>query len=308
MTSLNRWTAIWLVLLGAASYGVLSTLVKLGYQNGFTPGEIIGSQNFFGFIALWLICLPQLRKMKGITLGTVLKLLFSGVFTGLTGYFYYLSLQVLDASFAVLLLFQFTWMGMLLGWLLDKKAPNRFQWLAMVLVLIGTLLSSGVLSGSWEGVNLGGVALGLLAAVCYTLFICFSGRVATHFPPLVRSTWVVTGAMMIVFILMPPQFLWNGSLDKGLWYWACLMSVFGMIVPSYFLAKGAPFIETGLASVLGAVELPVVIVCSALLLQESQGTLQWLGVVIILLGVFVSEKKIGRSPAKTSVIKGKTAL
>ncbi|MCR8631467.1 EamA family transporter [Paenibacillus radicis (ex Xue et al. 2023)] len=301
MTSMKRWKAVWLVLLGAASYGILSTLVKLGYQNGFTPAEITGSQNLFGFIMLWLICLPQLRKMKGITFGTVLKLMFSGAFTGLTGYFYYLSLQVLDASFAVLLLFQFTWMGMLLGWLLDKKAPNRFQWLAMIFVLIGTLLSSGVLSGSWEGVHLGGVVLGLLAAVCYTLFICFSGRVATQFPPLVRSTWVVSGAMTIVLILMPPQFLWNGSLDKGLWFWACLMSLFGLILPSYFLAKGAPFIETGLASVLGAVELPVVIVCSALLLQERQGPLQWMGIIIIIIGIFVSEKKTGGSLAKVSV-------
>lgn len=298
MTSITRWKAIWLVLLGAASYGVLSTLVKLGYQSGFTPAEITGSQNLVGLLVFWFITLPQLRKMKGITFGTILKLLASGVFTGLTGYFYYLSLQVLEASFAVLLLFQFTWMGMLLGWVLDKKAPSRFQWLGMALVLSGTLLASGVLSGSWEGIPLGGVGLGLLAAVCYTLFICFSGRVATHLPPLVRSTWVVTGAAVIVLSLMPPQFLWNGSLEKGLWFWACLMSVFGMILPPYLLAKGAPFIETGLASVLGAVELPVVIICSALLLQEPQGAMQWGGVLIILLGMIISERKTAPWQAK----------
>ncbi|MDF2963129.1 MAG: multidrug transporter permease [Paenibacillus sp.] len=300
MSSMNRWKAIWLVLLGAASYGVLSTLVKLGYENGFTAGEITGSQALFGFTGLWLLCLPRLRKMKGLTGGAVIKLVLSGTVTGLTGYFYYLSLQVLEASVAVLLLFQFTWMGMLLGWILDKRAPNRFQWIAMAVVLTGTLLASGALSGSLEKIDGGGVALGLSAAVCYTLFICFSGRVAAHLPPLMRSTWIVTGAMIIVLSLMPPQFLWNGALDRGLWLWGILMSVFGMILPSYLLAKGAPFIETGLASVLGAVELPVVIICSALLLQESTGTVQWIGILFILLGVLLSEKKSATPHTATS--------
>jgi len=102
---------------------------------------------------------------------------------------------------------------------------------------------------------------------------------------------MITGAALIVLILMPPQFLWNGSLAQGLWKWGILLAVFGMILPPFLYAKGAPFIETGLAAVLGSVELPVVIICSALLLHEQTYLLQWIGIAIILLGVFVSERK-----------------
>lgn len=295
MTSKNRWNAIWFVLLGAASYGVLSTFVKLGYQSGFTASEITGSQVLFGLIVLWLMSLPKLRQMKGISRGIILKLIAGGTFTGLTGYFYYQSLQVLDASFAVLLLFQFTWMGMLLDWIVERRVPTLFQWIAMALTLLGTVMASGILSGTLERPSASGIGLGLLAACCYTLFIFFSGRVATHLPALLRSTWMITGAAIIVLILMPPQFLWNGSLGQGLWKWGILLSVFGMILPPFLYAKGAPFIETGLAAVLGSVELPVVIVCSALLLHESTYVLQWVGIAVILLGVMVSERKIGTS-------------
>ncbi|GAA4858614.1 DMT family transporter [Paenibacillus vulneris] len=291
MTSKNRWKAIWFVLLGAASYGVLSTFVKLGYQSGFSAAEITGSQVSFGFIVLWLLSLTKLRQMKGITPGIILKLVAGGTFTGLTGYFYYQSLQVLDASFAVLLLFQFTWMGMLLDWLVEKRLPTLFQWIAMVLTLAGTVLASGIVSGTVSRPSASGIGLGLLAACCYTMFIFFSGRVATHLPALFRSTWMITGAALIVLILMPPQFLWNGSLAQGLWKWGILLAVFGMILPPFLYAKGAPFIETGLAAVLGSVELPVVIICSALLLHEQTYLLQWIGIAIILLGVFVSERK-----------------
>lgn len=297
MTSKNRWKAIWFVLLGAASYGVLSTFVKLGYEQGFSAAEITGSQVFFGFIVLWLLSLPQLRHMRGISRSVILKLLLGGMFTGLTGYFYYQSLQSLDASFAVLLLFQFTWMGMLLDWITERRVPSLFQWIAMALTLIGTVLASGVLSGSLDRPSASGIGLGLLAACCYTIFIYFSGRVATHLPALFRSTWMITGAAILVLTLMPPQFLWNGALGQGLWQWGILLSVFGMILPPFLYAKGAPLIETGLTAILGSVELPVVIICSALLLHEATYVLQWVGIAIIILGIFVSERKIEAKPS-----------
>jgi len=171
MTSKSRWKAIWFVLLGAASYGVLSTFVKLGYGQGFSADEITGSQVLFGCIILWLFSLPKLRLMKGISAGIFVKLVIGGTFTGLTGFFYYQSLQSLDASFAVLLLFQFTWMGMLLDWITEKRAPSRHQWIAMTLTLLGTVLASGILSGSLDRLSASGIGLGLLAAVCYTIFI-----------------------------------------------------------------------------------------------------------------------------------------
>ncbi|OXM86147.1 EamA family transporter [Paenibacillus rigui] len=300
MKAMNRWKAIGLVLTGAASYGLLSSFVKLGYQQGFTAEEVTGSQVFFGFIGLWLLSLFQLRKMKSVTRPVIVKLVLSGTFTGLTGYFYYHSLQSLDASFAVLLLFQFTWMGLLLDWVLERRVPNRYQWIAVVMILAGTVLSSGILSGSLTRINASGIGLGLLAACCYTLFIYFSGRVATHLPALIRTTWMITGAALIVLTLMPPRFLWNGALGEGLWLWGILLSVLGMIVPSYLFAKGAPHMATGLAAVLGSVELPVVIVCSAVLLKETTTPMQWIGIMVILLGIAVSERKVRVRTASTS--------
>ncbi|CAG7634777.1 DMT family transporter [Paenibacillus allorhizosphaerae] len=287
----ERTKASLLLLIGAASYGVLSTFVKLGYKDGFTPGEITGSQVAFGFIALWLMCIPYYRKLKQISLKAILKLTGSGIFTGLTGIFYYFSLQNLDASFAVLLLFQFTWMGMLLEWMLHGKKPGRNQIVAIVIILAGTLLASGLSGSSLDRLSFAGIGLGILAAASYTLNMYFSGRVATEVPTLFRSTWMVTGALLIVLVVYPPQFLWNGSIGSGLWFWALILGLFGMIIPPYLFAKGAPQLDTGIAAILGAVELPVVIVISSLLLGERTGILQWLGILLIFAGIVVSEKK-----------------
>ncbi|MUG69532.1 EamA family transporter [Paenibacillus validus] len=286
----NRWKAVVYVLLGAASYGVLSTVVKLAYAGGFTAAEVTGSQVLLGCAAMWLLSAPYWNRIREISVISMLKMIGSGVFTGLTGIFYYQSLQHLDASFAVLLLFQFTWMGMALEWLLHGKRPGRPQAAGAVVVWVGTLLASGLLEGRLAGkVGWLGIALGLISAVCYTLFIYFSGKVAVEVPPSLRSAWMLAGAALVVSIVYPPHFLWNGALLHGLWGWAVVLGLFGMVLPPYLFAKGAPKLNTGLTAILGSVELPVVLICSSLLLQESSDAAQWIGVALILGGIVISE-------------------
>ncbi len=46
-----------LVLFGACSYGVLSTIFKLGFINGFSAHQLLGGQYIFGWIGLLLLVL-----------------------------------------------------------------------------------------------------------------------------------------------------------------------------------------------------------------------------------------------------------
>ncbi|WP_255489773.1 hypothetical protein [Dysgonomonas sp. 25] len=88
-----------LVFLGACSFGVLSTIVKFAYANGYTLGEITGSQTFFGFLTLWLLYFVS-TKFKKQSAGNTSpegqqtptkwwKVCLAGMFTGLVGIFYY---------------------------------------------------------------------------------------------------------------------------------------------------------------------------------------------------------------------------
>jgi drug/metabolite transporter (DMT)-like permease len=213
----------------------------------------------------------------------------SGTISGLTGIFYYLSLNTLTASFAVILLFQFTWMGLILEWIVYKKMPTTAKWIAMALVLCGSILASAPQLDT-SNINPKGILFGLLSAITYTLFMNFSGRVSNHLHPLIRSTLMVTGGLVTTFLIFPPAFLVNGDLGKGLWIWGILIGLFGSIIPSILFMKGIPQIGTGLAAILASIELPVVIVVSAIFLQEKTGLMQWLGILFILLGIVFSER------------------
>jgi drug/metabolite transporter (DMT)-like permease len=223
-----------------------------------------------------------------------LKLITSGIFTGLVGVCYYYALQTIEASFGIILLFQFVWMGFLVDWIISRRRPTGKQWLAILIVLTGTVLAAGYQALTFHHISVIGVVLGLLAAVCYTANLTVNARVALEVPSALRSAFMLTGAAIVTLIIYPPQFLFTGSLTHGLWLYTLLLGLFGVIIPPYLYAIGIPRVGSAMAAILGSVELPVVILCSSLILHEQITVSQWCGVLLILLGIFVSELNLKR--------------
>lgn len=274
-----------LVFVGACSYGVLSTIVKFAYDAGFTVDEVTGFQLLTATILSWLLVLIFGGKQAGKK--DWLALLGTGLCTGLTGIFYYASLQYMAASLAIIMLFQFTWIGMLLESVLSRKLPERSKLVALVLLLAGTVLASGVMETEQQ-FTLAGVVLGLLAAVSYSLFIMLSGRVALHVSSWSRNAVLMTGAMIMTFIVYPPRFLVNGAIGEGLWLYGTGLALFVLISILCF-TFGVPRIGATMAIILGSAELPTAVISSRFVLQEQVTLVQWIGVVVILLGIAVPE-------------------
>src|SRR5699024_8738695 len=104
------WNAFY-VILGGCSFGILAPLVKLGYEYGISAGDSLRLQFIYGFVLLGLINLFFVTYR--LSLKTFVKVLVSGMPMALTTSFYYNSLEYLDASIAIVLLFQYTWMGLI---------------------------------------------------------------------------------------------------------------------------------------------------------------------------------------------------
>lgn len=222
---------IFIVFIGAASYGILSTFVKIGYSYGFHVGEITGSQMFIGMTCLWLIAILAGRKkgqkLKQLQPRKLLTLLGVGSLTGLTGILYYSALSFIPASLAIVLLFQFTWIGILIEWIFGKQKPSKKTWIALGIIFVGTLLSANVFSNSGAHWPLTGLLLGLGAACSFAFFIFASGRVETQISPWNRSALMITGAVLLTFVIFPPTFFVSSAWGEGLWWIALILALFG---------------------------------------------------------------------------------
>ena len=285
--------SLWLVFLGACSFGVLSTFVKLSFKAGYSVGEVTGVQVFFGMVLLWLLFLAG--RMAGLIHDrpkegkeAPWKVIAAGSSTGMVSITYYQCISLVPASIAIILLMQFVWIGILLEFVFFKTKPTRLQIFSMALVLGGTLLAAGLFNGPPTEFSLAGVFFGLLAATFYAIFLMVMSRFGNGYPAVQKSALMLTGACLLIFIVFPPAFLVNGVLTAGLWKWGLVLASLGTVIPPLFFAVGIPKVGVTLSSIISAVELPVAVAMSYFVLTEDVSGFQWLGVFIILGAIIVS--------------------
>lgn len=284
-----------LVLVGAASYGVLATIVKTAYSNGFYVNQVTGSQMLIGMIVLWLITLLRKPKFFPISVKSIVVLPIVGTTIGLTGILYYSSLLYIPASLAIILLFQFTWIGVLMEWMLDKKKPTKNTYISLFLLFIGTCLAANIWSMNLYELSWIGKFFGLGSAISYASFILFSGRASIHIDSWVRSSLMITGSCILVLIIFPPVYLYNGLFLEGLWKYSIFLALFGAIIPTVCYTQGAPKLKNGVATILSSIELPVAVFLAWIILSEDVVLLQWIGILIIILAIIIREKHFGNS-------------
>ncbi|HEU4963841.1 MAG TPA: DMT family transporter [Bacilli bacterium] len=298
---MNRWMASLMVLLGGASYGLISPVVKMAYEDGFTPGDVTASQYVFAAVALVVIALFRVRDFKKLSGKDVRLLVLLGLCSTGTSVTYYLALSMLPASMAIVMLFQFVWVVMLIDYIVTRTVPNGPKWMALVMVVIGTMLAVNLVGADWSAVSPLGLLYGFLASITYSLFLYFYSRVRSDVSAWVNSSIVAVASTVAVSFVFPPTFLWNGALGDGLWLWAILIGTLGQVLPPVFFNIGIPKVGGSLAGVLGSIELPVAVVAAYLVLRETVVGLQWLGIVMILVGIVVSELRLQRRKVESSV-------
>lgn len=279
---MNAFKSSLFVFLAACCYGILSTLVKLAYNDGFVFKDVVMSQFLFGWLIMLII--KSVFSRKRIKLKQFILLALVGITTCGTTIFYYLSLESVQASFAVVLLFQFTWIGVLIESVVERKLPSRIKITSIIILFIGTIMASGILNGNGVKWSFAGVLFGFMAALSYALFVFFSGKIATEVSSISRSFAITTGALLVACALCPDYFV-NGSLTNGVWKYGVVLGIFGAVLPVLFFAIGTPNLSTGLSTILGAGELPVAIMASVIILKEDVSISKWIGIIIILIGV-----------------------
>ncbi|WP_342587635.1 DMT family transporter [Alteribacter populi] len=288
---MKSWYYALFVFIGGCFLGALSTSVKLAYEAGFTIPQITISQFLFGTVLLWSVAVFSKRIKVSLKFTGIL--LLCGIPMSLTGTFYYFSLQTLDASLAIIFLFQFVWIGSLFEYILYRKVPTKLQWMAIAVLIIGSGLAAGLVTNGFSNLTWSGSIFGTLSAFTFTSFLFISGNVGKHIPPVQKSTILATGGFIFVFILFPPfaVFESTGKLVDIAPY-GLFLGLFGVALPPFLFAIGMPRVGTGLGTILSASELPVAVILSAVVLSEIVHPLQWIGVVIILLGIMIGNLKL----------------
>ena len=284
-----------LVGLGATSYGMLATFVKLAYADissaglHYTPAEVITSQFVLGILAVVMINMFQKRRNKKMIINAssadIKKLMIVGTSTGLTSIFYYLAVKYIPVSIGIVLLMQTVWMGVLLEMILEKKIPSTVKIISVLIVLLGTILATNLF---YYNVDLDwrGIVLGLLAAASFTTTMYAANKVALTISAAQRSLYMLLGGAVVVLIFA--ILTQTTPFNYDIFYkWGILIALFGTVIPPILLNAGFPLTGIGLGSIVSALELPVSVFMAFFLLHEKVVFSQWMGILLIIIAIII---------------------
>jgi drug/metabolite transporter (DMT)-like permease len=278
------------ILIAASFYGVLNAVVKLAYKAGLTFEQVTYSQYIYGALGLLIVVLVS-RSYRKLTLKAALRLCLIGVLgLGGTSLFLYASLNRIPASMALVLLFQFTWISLVIEkWFLKKKITLKQVGAALV-ILIGTICVLHLQSLNLNGKTFIGMVFGFGAAICYAIFLIGSSVLPKEIPPFYQSFIMVFVNVLFLSLFFSPS-MGGGSLNpfSGIWKWGLLLGVMGQFLPPLLITYGAPIVGGTMTSILGSVELPVGVLFSGLFLNEPISALQWFGIGLILAGICLTQ-------------------
>ena len=160
MEKKNILKGVLFVGLGASIYGMLATFVKMSYKDGFTTSEVTTAQFVLGFLGLLILNVIQTKTSKKQLSKPGRKeikmLMITGTSLGFTSLFYYIAVQYINVSIAIVLLMQSVWFSVVVESFIAKKFPNARKVIATIIVLIGTVLATNLINMEvdidWHGI------------------------------------------------------------------------------------------------------------------------------------------------------------
>ena len=289
----GRWLFFpFLVFLGGCCYGPSSPTIKLAYEAGFTANDVVMSQYFYGWLILLILIgagflrgsLHRSMSSEPWTSKRLLRLFATGAAIALVSVCYCFSLQSVPASVSVILLFQFTWIGVIIQALVERKIPSRRTITAVVILIVGTILAAGLV-GSTVLLTADGVIFGMLSALFYAIYMFLLGHTEPEMHPLTRSFVIMSCSLALLLCILSPAYIVSGTAFSGIWVYGVVLGLFGCALPMFLFSIGTPRISTGAATILSSSELPASIICAVLILSEAVSWVQWIGIALIFFGI-----------------------
>jgi len=282
-----RSTGTVLCLASAAAFGAMGIFGKLAYEEGASVGVLLASRFTIAAALFWAILactggLRGLRRLPRRDLGIALALGAIGycVQTGA----YFAALERIDASLLGLLVYTFPVIVTVAAIALGRETAGRRTAVSLALASAGLVL---VLAGAATGgVDALGAALGLAAAVVYSVYILSSEGIASRLGPLVLSALVCTGAATTLTLAgLAGGGLAPGAVTGTGWAWlACLAVVSTVGAISLFFA-GLRRVGPSAASILSTIEPVVTVALAYVVFGESLGAAQLVGGALVLSAV-----------------------
>jgi len=278
MTDSRIWGA-GLVALSAASFGAMAIFARFAFADGIEVSALLFLRFLIAAAVMAVVMMVTKRPWPRGRNRAVLVLMGGVGYVGQSLCFF-LALNHASAGLVALLLYLYPFLVTVIGVMFLGERMTRLRAAAVLAALLGT----GLTIGSGLGGSPLGIALGVAAALIYSVYILVGSRVLREEEPLGAATVVMLSAAVVFglgVILASPRFPASIAGWSSVLAIALVSTVLAMV--GFF--AGMKRLGASDAATLSTLEPVVTFVLAAVFLDESVTLIQVAGGVVVLAAV-----------------------
>jgi drug/metabolite transporter (DMT)-like permease len=275
----TRVLGIAAVVLSAIGFGAMAIFARFAYLSGAEVIAVLFLRFLFAGLLLMVLMMVTKRAWPGRR-SVLILMAMGGIGYVAQSYSFFAALQHASAGLVSLLLYLYPVLVAVLGAVILKEPLGSRRFVAVCIAFVGTVLT---LWGAWTAAPLG-IALGVLSALLYSIYILVGSRVLATEDPIGSGTVVILSAAAVfglLVLLIQPVF------PSGMLAWSSVVaiSVFSTVVGMVGFFIGMRHLGAADAATLSTLEPAVTILLAGLFLQESLSAVQLIGGAVILFAV-----------------------
>ena len=290
----TRQIAIGFGLTGIILFSTKAIFAKLAYLYEVDAINVLLLRMVFSLPFYLILAFFKNEKKVTATKNDYLRLLLLG-FLGyyLASYFDFKGLEYIKASLERLILFIYPTFVIILSFIFLKIKISRYQFYAILVTYFGIcIVFLPEIEISTPSTTLKGSLLVLLSAVTYASYIfgssClipkFGTRRFTCYVMIVSSIMIIT--QYIIECEMSVNLL---NFPKEVYMYGILIAIFSTVIPSFLISLAIKELGPNQFSLFGSIGPISTLMLAYVFLEERLSTLQVLGSVVVIMGIFATE-------------------
>ncbi len=278
-----------LAIVGVILFSAKAVMVKMAYQYNINSEHLLLFRMLFSLPFYFVIAiLNKPSNPKEIKGKDYLWIIFFG-FVGyyLASYFDFLGLQYVKAGLERIILFVYPTFVIIISRFFLKDKITKQQLVAIIITYIGVVITF------WQELKLDSANIGLgallifFSALTYAIYLVGSGWLIPKFGAVTFTSYaMIVSSLCIIsqYLIFDRGNLFDYSLE--VYILAILMAVFSTIIPSYLISYAIARLGASNVAIIGSLGPISTIILAFFLLDESMSSVQILGSVIVILGIY----------------------
>lgn len=277
----NYYKGIILAIISAIGYSIMPILAVYVYKYDISTFTLLFIRFFISGIILFIYVRFKYRNSVIRKKDMLIFFLLGGVLYTAQAVLHFSSVKYVSPSLAILLLFTYPIFVCILSSVISNEKFNKKNWFSIILSFLGLVL---VLGDKFEEINLYGVILSIGAAIVYSVYTVLGDRAVKKQLPIVTCTYTVLFATVSIFIIgLVTQ---NINFEINIEAVPAILGIvfLSTVIADFAFFQSLEYIGSTKVSTLGMIEPLFTAVFSYLFLSEKLEFLQYIGIIVVLIG------------------------